>query len=121
MTDEQTFERNVAESVRSIGPVAPSDGAHELTISLVRRNRQDPAWLALIKESPMRTNNHLAVGSPTVRVVAIMAATMLLALALAAAGAGVQRLVAADGPLVVDGRRSRKKKRKRRRRNGERK
>lgn len=49
----------------------------------------------------MRTNNYLAVGSPTVRVMAILAATLLLALALAAAGAGAQRLFAADGPIVV--------------------
>ena len=51
----------------------------------------------------MRSNSHTAVGSPAVRVVAIMAATVLLALTLAAVGAGVQRLIAADGPLVVDG------------------
>ena len=48
----------------------------------------------------MRTDSRLAVGSPTVRVTAILAATLLLALALAAAGAGVQRLAAA-GPIVV--------------------
>lgn len=49
----------------------------------------------------MRTNSHLAVGSPTVRVVAILTATLLLALTLAAAGAGVQRLLAANGPIIV--------------------
>ena len=101
MTDEQTFERCVAESVRSIGPVSASDGAHELTLSRVRRSRQDPRWLALIKEPPMRSNSQPVVGSPTVRVMAILAATVVLALTLAAAGAGAQRLFASNGPLVV--------------------
>ncbi len=100
MNDQHDFERLVADSVQSIGLVAPSDGAHELTSSRVRQSRQDPEWLALIKESPMRSNSHVAVGSPTVRVMAILAATLLLAVALAAAGAGVQRLLAA-GPIVV--------------------
>lgn len=49
----------------------------------------------------MRSNSHPAVGSPTVRVAAILAATLLLALALAAAGAGIQRLLAADEPIIV--------------------
>lgn len=50
----------------------------------------------------MRTNSRTTVGSPTVRVMAIMAATLLLIVATAAAGAGVQRLLAADGEIVVD-------------------
>ncbi len=101
MTDEQTFERSVAESVQAVGPVAPTDGAHDLTLSRISRSRQDPEWLALIKESPMRSNSRVTVGSPTVRVMAIMVATMLAALALAAAGAGAQRLLAADKSVVV--------------------
>lgn len=101
MTDQNAFERIVADSVRSIGPVAPSDGAHELTSTRVRQSRQDPEWLALIKEPPMRSNSQTAVGSPTVRLVAILAATMLLAVALAAAGAGAQRLLAADAQYIV--------------------
>lgn len=49
----------------------------------------------------MRTNNHIAVGSPTVRVAAIVAATLLLAVALASVGVAGQRLLAANGPIVV--------------------
>lgn len=48
----------------------------------------------------MRTNSRTTVGSPTMRVAAILAATLLLALALAAAGVAGQRLLAA-GPIVV--------------------
>ena len=101
MNDQHAFERIVADSVQSIGPLAPSEGAHDLTHSRAGQARQDPKWLALLKEPPMRTNSHLAVGSPTVRVMVVMVMTMLLALALAAAGAGAKQLLAADGPIVV--------------------
>lgn len=49
----------------------------------------------------MRTNSHLAVGSPTARLAALLAATMLLAVALAAVGVAGQQLLAANGPIVV--------------------
>lgn len=49
----------------------------------------------------MRTNNHLAVGSPTVRAAAVIVAILLLAVALAAAGIAGQRLVAADDAIIV--------------------
>lgn len=49
----------------------------------------------------MRTNDHLAVGSPAVRVAAILVATLLLAVLLAAAGIAGQQLLAASGPIVV--------------------
>lgn len=48
----------------------------------------------------MRSNSRLAVGSPTARVVAIMVATILLAITVAGAGIAGQRLLAA-GPIVV--------------------
>lgn len=49
----------------------------------------------------MRTNSHLAVGSPTFRVAAVLAATFLLAVALAGIGIAGQRLLAADDTVVV--------------------
>ncbi len=77
-----------------------SDAFYDGLFSRAARKGPRPEWLALIKEPPMRSNSHVAVGSPTVRVVAILAATLLLMIALAAAGAGFQRLLAA-GPIVV--------------------
>lgn len=50
----------------------------------------------------MRTSSRVAVGSPTARVAAIVIATLLLAVTLAGAGIAGSRLLAADGPLVVD-------------------
>ncbi len=101
MNEQTDFERLVADQLASVGTGMPPESAITETIARAGGTRRLPEWLAYLKEPPMRTNSHLAVGSPTVRVVAIMAATMLLALALAAAGAGAQRLLAADDPIVV--------------------
>lgn len=100
MNDHVDFERLVSGHIAAEGVTPPSDAFYDELFTRAGRSGQRPEWLALIKESPMRTNSHIAVGSPTVRVLAILAATLLLALALAAAGAGVQRLLAA-GPIIV--------------------
>ena len=50
----------------------------------------------------MRYRTTAAVGSPTMRLAAILAATFLLALTLAGAGLAGSRLLAATGPIVVD-------------------
>lgn len=49
----------------------------------------------------MRSNSRLAVGSPTIRVVALLATTLLLAMAMAGAGIAGKRLLAADDRIVV--------------------
>ena len=101
MNEQTDLERLVADQLGNAGMGMPPESAIEDTIARAGGTRRLPEWLALIKEPPMRTNNHLAVGSPTVRVAAIMVATLLLAVMLAAAGAGAQLLLAADGPIVV--------------------
>ncbi len=50
----------------------------------------------------MRISSHLAVGSPTARVVAIMVATLLIAITVAGAGIAGSRLLAAEGDIIVD-------------------
>ena len=100
MNEHVDFERLVAGHIADEGATPPSEAFYDELFTRAARKGPRPEWLALIKESPMRSNSRVTVGSPTVRVVAILAATMLLAVALAAAGAGVQRLLAA-GPLVV--------------------
>lgn len=101
MKEQSDFERLVADQLASAAVGVPPESAIDDTIARAGGSRRLPEWLALIKEPPMRSNSNLAVGSPTVRVMAILSATLLLALALAAAGAGVQRLLAADGPIIV--------------------
>ena len=101
MNEQQAFEQIVAESVSSVGPLAPSEGAIERTIERVGRKRQRHEWLALIKEPPMRTTSGLAAGSPTARVAAIMIATLLLALLTLGAGIAGTRLLAAEDAIIV--------------------
>ena len=102
MNEQSAFERIVADSVTSVGVPAPTDDAVERTISRAGQTRQRPRWLALIKEPPMRVSSNVAVGSPTVRVAAVLVATLLLALLVAGAGVAGSRLLAADGSIVVD-------------------
>jgi len=101
MNEQTDFERLVADRFAQAGVGLPPDSAIEDTIARAGGNRRLPEWLALIKEPPMRTNNHLAVGSPTVRVVAIMAATLLAAVMLVGATFAGAQLLAANGPIVV--------------------
>jgi Tol biopolymer transport system component len=111
MNEQQAFERLVADSVSGIGPLAPSAGAIERTMSRVSSRRQRPRWLALIEQPPMRRSSRLVVGSPTARVATIMVATILLALVLAVAAVAGSRLLADDdasdamgnGPIIVNG------------------
>jgi nitrous oxidase accessory protein NosD len=103
MNDKTSFERYVIEAFDREGPGRPvPDAIHDELITRAGRQRQWPTWLASVKEPPMRLSNANAVGSPTIRVAAIMAATLLLILALAVAGVAGKNLLAADGTIVVD-------------------
>jgi parallel beta-helix repeat protein len=95
------FQRSVAEHIAGLDVVPPSDAFHDELISRAGRSGQRPGWLALLKEPPMRNGSTLAVGSPTARIAAILAATILLLAALAGAGFVGSRLLAADGIIVV--------------------
>jgi hypothetical protein len=53
--------------------------------SATSRKRQRPSWLTSLKEPPMRYRSQLVVGSPTLRVAAVLATAAVLALALAGA------------------------------------
>jgi parallel beta-helix repeat protein len=104
MNEQRSFERFVADSVAgNVQGIPLPDDFYDEMHSFATTNGQRPEWLALIKEPPMRTNSRTTVGSPTVRVVSILAATLLLIVAMAAAGAGLNRLLAADGEIIVDG------------------
>ena len=96
MNERIDFERTVAGHIASEGVAPPSDAFHDELFSRADRHGQRPRWLALMKEPPMRTNSRLAVGSPAVRVAAIIVATLLLTAAIAGAGIAGQRLLAAE-------------------------
>jgi hypothetical protein len=103
MNEERSFERFVANNVAGSSAGIPlPDDFYEDMHAYASHHRQRPEWLARIKEPSMRSNSQLAVGSPTMRVVAIMVATLMLAIALAAAGVAGSRLLAADTTIVVN-------------------
>ena len=99
--NDHRLEHEIRTALDEHAPMLPPNHLLHTFEFSARRTRRTPRWLALIKESPMRTNSHLAVGSPTARVAAILVATMLLAVSLAAAGVAGQQLLAAGGPIVV--------------------
>jgi parallel beta-helix repeat protein len=103
MNDNTFFERYVAEAFDREGSGRPvPDAIHDDLITRAGRQRQWPTWLASVKEPPMRLSNSLAVGSPTVRVLATMSAALLLILAMTLVGVAGKSLLAADGTIVVD-------------------
>jgi parallel beta-helix repeat protein len=64
--------------------------------------RRRPRWLAYLKEPPMRVSSVVAAGSPTARLTALAAATMILATLASGAVVAGAGLLAGNGPLVVD-------------------
>lgn len=102
MTKERMLEREIHEVLDERAPQAPPNHLLQSFEFNARRTRRYPRWLALIKEPTMRTDSHLVVGSPTARLAAIVLATMLLAAGVIGASFAGARLLAADGPTVVD-------------------
>ncbi len=103
MNEERSFERFVADNVAGNAHGIPlPDDFYDDMHSFATTTRQRPEWLALIKEPPMRSNSHVAVGSPSVRLATIVIATLLLAATVIGAGFAGARLFAAGGPIVVD-------------------
>jgi nitrous oxidase accessory protein NosD len=98
---DRTLEHEVRAILGEHAPSAPPSHLLHRFEDSARRARRLPRWLALSKEPTMRIESQLAVGSPTARGVAVLTATLLLALALAAIGVAGQRLLAADQVIVV--------------------
>src|SRR5262245_59153656 len=84
MTDI-SFELQLEEMLASAAPSRAPARLRSDIRKATRPARQLPRWFALIKEPPMRISSRVAVGSPTLRLASIMAATA--ALLLVAAGA----------------------------------
>jgi hypothetical protein len=81
MNDSNDFERFVADQfARERGGPAPSDETIHDLLTKASHARQRPRWLAILKEPPMRHASRVVVGSPTARVSAFVAVTLLLAL-----------------------------------------
>jgi hypothetical protein len=85
MTREPSLER-MLDTLSAGPPDRLPDRVLEDVFATTRGSRPLPRWLALLKEPPMRYPARVAVGSPTLRLVAI---SMLLIMLLAVAGAAV--------------------------------
>jgi Tol biopolymer transport system component len=97
MIDDQQLEREVASVFTGMAPSRGPDALLDDVFLTTGRMRPRPRWLALIKESPMRTSSRVSVGSPTFRLISIGIGTIVLLLAgLAAVGVGA-RVLSAEG------------------------
>ena len=102
MNDDFRFERLFEDGLHELAPRRAPDRLRTTVKAETSEVRPRARWLALIKEPPMRINSRTAAGSPTARVAAIMVATLLATLLVISAGVAGARLLAADGPIVVD-------------------
>ena len=102
MNDDRAYERLFAEGLteRSLPRARPPARLRPIK-STTGRMRPRPRWLALIKEPPMRISSRVAVGSPTARLAAILAATLLLAVLATGAVVAGGTLLAGPAPIVV--------------------
>jgi hypothetical protein len=80
MNDDHDLGQMVASSFAVAAPSRAPAGLLDPIVMSVGRTRQRPRWLAILKEPPMRHASRIVVGSPTARVAAIAAATLLLGL-----------------------------------------
>jgi hypothetical protein len=80
MNEDPMLERNVASTFAAAAPSRAPAGLLDPIVTSVGRTRQRPRWLAVLKEPPMRHASRVVVGSPTARVAALVAATLLLGL-----------------------------------------
>jgi parallel beta-helix repeat protein len=102
MNDDARSERLLANGLADLAPTRAPGRLSTTITAETARTRPRPRWLAVLKEPPMRISSTLAVGSPTARVAAIVAATLLIGAAVAGAGIAGSRILGADGSIVVD-------------------
>jgi hypothetical protein len=102
MNFDHDLEHEIVSVLTETAPARAPEYLLPSVISRARQKRRWPRWYALVKEPTMHSDSRLTVGSPTARIAAVMAATILLAVLVAGAGIAGSRLLAADGIIVVD-------------------
>jgi Right handed beta helix region/Pectinesterase len=102
--NDDVLERLFAEGLTGLAPTRAPAGLGSTIKTTTSRMRPRPRWLALVKEPPMRISSTVAVGSPTARMAAILAAILLVAILLTGvvvAGATALEGPGSDGPIIV--------------------
>src|SRR5688572_4245804 len=102
MNGDPVLERDLRTLFAATAPSRPPEHLLDDIVSTASGRRRRPRWLALIKEPPMRDASRVAVGSPTARLAAILAATLLLTVLAAGAVVAGASYLASLAPLVVD-------------------
>ena len=100
MNTDHDLERRITGVFANEAPSGYPDELLGRVLTTTSRIRPRPTWLADIKEPPMRIPSRVVVGSPTLRLAAILALTLALASALAGAVAGAASLL--PGPPLPD-------------------
>jgi hypothetical protein len=95
--EDALLERILVDGLAGSAPSRAPDQLRQEIEHALSHERPRPRWLATLKEPPMRHASRVVVGSPTARVVALAAATLLMALL--ATGA----LVAGQSPAPDEG------------------
>jgi hypothetical protein len=101
MNDDRTLERRIAASFDASAASQEPAGLLDDILLTTSRSRQRPRWLALTKEPPMRISSGVAVGSPTARITALAAATLLLVALTGGAVVAGASFLAGPAALVV--------------------
>jgi hypothetical protein len=101
MSENGDLERRVAAWVADERAMTAPVRVLDEILTSTSRQRPLPRWLALIKEPPMRVSSRVTVGSPTARVISVVAAASLLAMLCAGAVVAGASYLAGSGPIVV--------------------
>ena len=105
LTDRGQLERRVAAWMAEEAPASSAAGNPEIDRILLatRQVRPDPQWLALLKESPMRTTTgtepRIAVGSPArAFVLVLLLVSLLAAVGVAVVASGILKPAVIPAP-----------------------
>ncbi len=96
MSTQRSLERSIAVWMADEATGAASDAVLDNVMFATRRMRPRPRWLALLKEPPMRLQSRTTVGSPTGRLVLVLALLGVLLLGAVAAVAALQSRATPD-------------------------
>lgn len=93
---EPILERLLAETP----PLPATEQLRADLASVLSRERQRPPWLTSLKEPPMRYRSHVVVGSPTLRLAAILASVLALCVAVTGTVIAGSSLIPSPNPVV---------------------
>jgi len=96
MSTQRSLERSIAAWMADEAAGTRIDVAFDNILDATSRVRPEPRWLALLKESPMRSQSRVTVGSPTRRLVLILGLMGLLLIGAAAAALAMRQSSTAD-------------------------